>query len=199
MAPQRVSPATLALTHNFVCPKCGEQSNYGAPEGWSEQSCPNCKQPFRYLLATVRAKRSRGNKKIAERSNSIRVRYGGIEDLIEFTSDYGQDFEMKSGDVSPSSTDQTNACILSKTSRCADTPVSATSPGFGCLSSLQTSPWASFSTATASDSSIRIAKTQPQALPCERKACISINATPSLRVEGPKCLYGKVEAMRDLR
>lgn len=98
---QKIShhPPQAAQMQTLVCPSCDKQSIHKLSEGWHEQVCSECQKPLRYLIATVRAKRSRGNKRDNTRKTSLRLLYLKKEDFIEFGSEYASDFEMRAGDV----------------------------------------------------------------------------------------------------
>lgn len=68
-------------------------------QGWYVLTCGSCGKQFRGLLATVRAKRSRGDKQTSSRDISLRVKHNGVDELIEFGKwGYG-DIELRSGDT----------------------------------------------------------------------------------------------------
>lgn len=84
----------------FICPHCKEHTQARiAGEGWFELTCQRCKRGFNTLLATVRAKRSRGDRRGDARVYSVRVKHNGQEELIEFDQSGYDDFELRSGDV----------------------------------------------------------------------------------------------------
>ena len=85
---------------NLVCPYCHVQSKYNAPdEGWLEGACLKCQKPFRTLLATVRAKKSRGSRKFNSRDFDVRVKHNGREELVAFSASGYDDFELRSSDM----------------------------------------------------------------------------------------------------
>jgi hypothetical protein len=88
----------MTVPRSLVCPKCSAQATYSLSEGWTTCTCAGCKEEFDCLFAIVRAKRSRGDKKIGTRQYSVRVLVGPDEKLIEFGSRDHYDFEMRSGD-----------------------------------------------------------------------------------------------------
>lgn len=84
----------------FICPHCKEHTQARiAGEGWFELTCQQCKRGFNTLLATVRAKRSRGDRRGDGRGYSVRVKHNGQEELIEFDQSGYEDFELRAGDV----------------------------------------------------------------------------------------------------
>lgn len=88
----------MASSLTLICPKCSMPGEFNVTAGWSDLVCEKCKKQFRCLLATIRGKRSRGNKKAGSREYSVRVLFEGNEKLIEYdVSDY-HDFEMRSKD-----------------------------------------------------------------------------------------------------
>jgi hypothetical protein len=88
----------MATARTLVCPKCSAEGLYLLSVGMTGCTCAACKKQFDCLVATVRAKRSRGDKKGGTREYSIRVLIGQDERLIEFDSNSYYDFEMRSGD-----------------------------------------------------------------------------------------------------
>jgi hypothetical protein len=83
----------------IVCPHCYEQSPLSFPhEGWLRGECPKCKKSISTLLATIRAKRSRGNKRLGTREFDVRVRHNGREEMISFLSMDYEDIELRSSD-----------------------------------------------------------------------------------------------------
>ena len=88
----------MAGARTLICPNCNKSANFEVAQGWSALVCPSCKEAFRCLIASVRGKRSRGNKKFHARDYSVRVLVNGNEKLIEFTSKKYYDFEMRSKD-----------------------------------------------------------------------------------------------------
>ena len=85
---------------HLVCPNCRDQTTYGnAIMGWNHFTCPNCKKSFQTLIATVRAKRSRGSRKHFSREFYVRVYINNLEELIQFTSSDYDDFELRSSDA----------------------------------------------------------------------------------------------------
>jgi hypothetical protein len=72
------------LTRWLVCPKCHTQADYAVVPGRAHYTCVKCNEGFDCLFAKVRAKRSRGNKKVGTRVYSIRLLVGNDEQFIEF-------------------------------------------------------------------------------------------------------------------
>lgn len=89
-------------TIRIVCPKCETQTEQPY-EGVGRDyrfTCPKCGKDFASRVMTVRAKRSRSNKKDNKRTFSIRVSdASGQEEMIEFVNAGTQDFELRSRDV----------------------------------------------------------------------------------------------------
>ena len=82
-----------------ICPKCRSRcGDAGDADGWSDLICSQCNCTFRMLKGTVRAKRSRGNKKLNSRIFSVRVRFASSEEFVEFSQSSYDDFELRSGD-----------------------------------------------------------------------------------------------------
>jgi hypothetical protein len=86
------------VTRSLVCPKCSRSAPFDMSPGWADLVCPACKQQFGCLFATVRGKRSRGNKRAGTREYSVRIMVGGTERLVEYSSKNYYDFEMRSRD-----------------------------------------------------------------------------------------------------
>jgi hypothetical protein len=84
-------------TISLVCPNCKEQFVDDIDEGHFAQYCQSCGEQYSALLARVRAKRSRGDKRSNSRDYSVRLLHSGTEDFIEFSGPY-YDFEMRAGD-----------------------------------------------------------------------------------------------------
>lgn len=69
-------------------------------DGWREFTCNHCKLGFRSLIATIRAKNSRGSWRALSRDFGVRVRHGGgTEEYIQFPQKGYDDFELRSGDL----------------------------------------------------------------------------------------------------
>jgi hypothetical protein len=84
---------------SLVCPYCEKQFPSAVGQGWNDCACEFCKRQFRALIAQVRAKRSKGDKKNDSRLVSVRLLYDGQEDFIEYDCGYANDFEMRAGDL----------------------------------------------------------------------------------------------------
>jgi hypothetical protein len=83
----------------LVCPYCDKQEDHKISENWNELICTHCKKNFRCLLASVRAKRSKGDKRRFIRQTAIRIIYSNKEDVIEYKCKYNEDLELRSGDL----------------------------------------------------------------------------------------------------
>ena len=88
---------------NLACPACHEKSVFRVLEaGRAALECPGCTQAFTALLATARAKTSKGDKRAGTRRYTIRVWQGDAEELLEFTTAVpaggGDEMEVRSGD-----------------------------------------------------------------------------------------------------
>jgi hypothetical protein len=61
--------------------------------------CRECQKEFDVLIAKIRAKRSRGNRKDNNREFDVRVtRLSGQEEFIRFNNAAYEDFELRQGD-----------------------------------------------------------------------------------------------------
>ena len=84
----------------IVCPFCKKQILVNSPsDGHISVQCPNCRKQFQTLLATVRAKRSRGSKKEYSRDFDLRVKHSGREELINFSHNSFSDIELRQNDA----------------------------------------------------------------------------------------------------
>jgi hypothetical protein len=83
----------------LICPHCHKHSTSKAVEGWNSCICASCKNKFKLLLAHVRAKRLRGDKKTSSITTFVRVIYNRRENLIEYNCSYSNDLKMRSGDI----------------------------------------------------------------------------------------------------
>lgn len=87
------------MSGTLVCPHCKEHSEANITgDGWFQLVCDRCEKGFESLLATVRAKKSRGDRARGKRHFSIRVRHHAGEELIEFDQMGFDDFELRAGD-----------------------------------------------------------------------------------------------------
>lgn len=85
----------------LMCPKCGTRSLFEVDTRNAEydSTCPKCDSDFTTRIVQVRAKRSRGNKKYGTREFTVRVvDASGDEELIEFSNNSYEDFELRSKD-----------------------------------------------------------------------------------------------------
>lgn len=107
-APSNVSRAqylplpapTTGIT--LICPFCKTHNIFQIDETQSSHTptCPRCNKSFLSRIVKVRSKTSRGSKKEARRTFSIRVcESSGVEDFIEFVNAGYDDFELRSKDV----------------------------------------------------------------------------------------------------
>lgn len=84
----------------LACPYCRERAGATVPgEGWYDLTCGSCGKKFRVLLATVRAKRSRGDRQTSSRDFSLRVKHNGVDEFIEFGTWGYDDIELRQGDT----------------------------------------------------------------------------------------------------
>lgn len=102
----------------LLCPHCEQQSDFvitvqTLAAGSGNYICPSCNQPFRTEIATVRAKRSQGDKEWNKRHFSIRVKEpSGRERMIDFSRWGYADFELRSGDLSVYTYIENQLCLV---------------------------------------------------------------------------------------
>jgi len=90
------------MQFNIVCPKCEKQALHelDVSNTVHQLTCRSCLTSFKSGIATVRAKRSRGDSRAGKRLFSVRtISWGGQEELIEFVNAGYQDFELRAKDV----------------------------------------------------------------------------------------------------
>jgi hypothetical protein len=90
----------LSSDVNVVCPKCEDQSVYPFSGPNKERvKCKKCSTDFSFLYATIRAKKSRGDRKANSREFDIRIYLNdGSEDFIQFVKSGWDDVELRSKD-----------------------------------------------------------------------------------------------------
>ncbi len=83
-----------------VCPKCEDQNIYSFSGPNKETAkCKKCSTDFSFLYATIRAKKSRGDRKANSREFDIRIYLNdGSEDFIQFVKSGWDDVELRSKD-----------------------------------------------------------------------------------------------------
>ena len=94
--------ASVADAVEISCPHCRTKSPFNLPsDGRHELTCPKCEKTFTALLAIVRAKRSRGDKRLGTRDYALRIKHGSKEELIQFHQSFahGADIELRQGDT----------------------------------------------------------------------------------------------------
>lgn len=86
---------------NVICPKCENEEQHEYFGGRKKiVTCSNCSTAFIFLVARIRAKRSRGNKRNNTREFDIRIILnGGSEEFIQFTNSRYEDIELRSKDL----------------------------------------------------------------------------------------------------
>ena len=86
----------------LICLFCKTHNIFQIDETQSRHTptCPRCTKSFLSRIVKVRSKSSRGSKKEARRTFSIRVyEPSGVEDFIEFVNTGYADFELRAKDV----------------------------------------------------------------------------------------------------
>jgi len=91
---------------NVICPKCeNQESQLYAGAKKIKAVCSRCSTAFEFLYATIRSKKSRGNKQQGTRFFDIRIILRNKdEDFIQFETEGGydgsyDDFELRSKDL----------------------------------------------------------------------------------------------------
>ena len=85
----------------IVCPHCSSQRPYQEVilQPRSTLTCKQCSKTFVAHLVTIRAKKSRGDKKTNTRQFSVRtIESNGAEEYIEFLNGSYEDFELRAKD-----------------------------------------------------------------------------------------------------
>ncbi|HEY0018038.1 MAG TPA: zinc-ribbon domain-containing protein [Longimicrobium sp.] len=98
----------------LICPHCERQALFTMPShGVGQLTCAECGNVFDTSVVRVRSKRSTGQKKLNQRSFSVRVEtLDGRDDLIEFTRKRNEDFELRSKDLAAFSSIQGRLTIV---------------------------------------------------------------------------------------
>lgn len=93
------------MSIKLVCTNCEKQHSYNIPthelatQAYIPLFCPECNTNFETHIVTIRAKKSRGNKKNQNRTFDIRIiNMDESEGLISFTNNSYDDFELRSKD-----------------------------------------------------------------------------------------------------
>lgn len=84
------------------CPKCGLQINehIRSPQSTYNLNCRSCKTVFLAYVAFIRAKRSRGDRRLAKREFDVRViAFDESEHHLQFSNDAYDDFELRQSDI----------------------------------------------------------------------------------------------------
>src|SRR5262245_43608025 len=89
------------MKYRLVCPRCDVEFSFAAnpPKSTYRVVCPDCRKDFEVLIAKIRAKRSRGDRRSNCREFDVRViKLSGREELLQFDNAAYEDFELRQGD-----------------------------------------------------------------------------------------------------
>ncbi len=89
------------MKHRLICPHCETKFSFviTPPKSYHTVKCSDCQKEFDILIARIRAKRSRGNRKTNSRDFDVRVtKLSGKEELLQFQNAQYEDFELRQGD-----------------------------------------------------------------------------------------------------
>ncbi len=118
----------------IACPYCSAATPaFRVVVGYNELSCAKCKKPFSALVAKIRSKRSRGNKKNGSREYDVRVIFDGQERMVHFNGGY-TDIELRSGDIAVFSIANNRVCIVHNETVANTWRIQSANPG--CLGSM---------------------------------------------------------------
>jgi len=90
----------LSVPVNVVCPNCNDQGTHQYSGPYEEKAvCNSCAINFTFVYATIRVKKSRGNKRENTREFDIRIYLNdGSEKLLQFENSSSSDIELRAKD-----------------------------------------------------------------------------------------------------